>query len=84
MAEILCFESDSGVFLVLKFAFLLDIVLIRRPGLRLLQFPQTYTPTKSDCFEPGLEEATWSLQETDIQPNRKFFSAISSNNPYSG
>jgi hypothetical protein len=74
MAEILGFKGGSKVFLVLKFVFLLDIVLIWRPGLRLLQFPQTDAPTNSDCFEPGLAEATWSLQETNIQPNRKYFS----------
>jgi hypothetical protein len=74
MAEILCFKGGSKVFLVLKFAFILDTVLIRKPGLRLLQFPQRETPTNSDCFEPGLAEATWSLQEKNIQPNRKCFS----------
>jgi hypothetical protein len=64
MAEILCFKGGSKVSPVLKFAFLLDTVLIRRPGLCLLQFLWTETLTNSDCFEPVLAEATWSLQET--------------------
>jgi hypothetical protein len=70
MAQILFFDSGSRVFLMLKFAFLLDTVLIWRPMLRLRLSSQKETPTNSDCFKLGPAEATWAskiTQQTEPQ-----------------
>jgi hypothetical protein len=69
MAEILCSKSGSRVFLVLRFAFPLDTVLIWRPDLRLRPSSLKETPTNSDSLLLGLEEATWrQTKSTLLEP----------------